>query len=179
MSASCSSRVRFEVRNTIGRRARRDRPQLGDRDREVGQELEQERLELVVGPVDLVDQQHDRLRPGPASSASSSGRRSRNRRENSSPSSTPASAARSASSCRGVVPVVDRVMQVDSLVALQADQARAGGGRQRPRDLRLADAGLALEQQRLLERDREVDGQRERAAGEIALGGERRARLLH
>ena len=69
-------------------------------------------------------------------------------------------------------------MQVDPLVALEADQARAGGGRQRPRDLRLAHAGLALEQQRLLERHREMDGQRERTTGEIALGGERLARLL-
>ena len=38
----------------------RDRAELGDRDREVGEELEQERLELVVGAVDLVDQQHRR-----------------------------------------------------------------------------------------------------------------------
>ena len=77
-----------------------------------------------------------------------------------------------------VVPVVHRVVQVDPLVALQADQARAGGGRQRSRHLGLADAGLALEQQRLLERDREMDRQRERPVGEIALGGERGARLL-
>ena len=35
-------------------------PELRDRDREVGQELEQEGLELVVGAVDLVDQQHRR-----------------------------------------------------------------------------------------------------------------------
>ena len=37
-------------------------PELGDRDLEVRQHLEQERLELVVGAVDLVDQQHDRVR---------------------------------------------------------------------------------------------------------------------
>ena len=36
--------------------------ELGDRDRVVGEDLEQERLELVVGPVDLVDEQHRRLR---------------------------------------------------------------------------------------------------------------------
>jgi hypothetical protein len=34
-----------------------DRPDLGDRHLEVGEELEQERLELVVGAVDLVDEQ--------------------------------------------------------------------------------------------------------------------------
>jgi hypothetical protein len=42
-------------------RARRDRADLRDRDLEVGEHLEQERLELLVGAVDLVDQQHDRL----------------------------------------------------------------------------------------------------------------------
>ena len=37
-----------------------ERPELGDRHRVVGQDLEQERLEFVVGPVDLVDDQHRR-----------------------------------------------------------------------------------------------------------------------
>ena len=41
--------------------ARADRAELGDRDLEVGEHLEQERFELLVGPVDLVDQQHHRL----------------------------------------------------------------------------------------------------------------------
>jgi hypothetical protein len=35
-----------------------------DRDRRLGQQLEQERLELVVGPVDLVDEQDGGTRPG-------------------------------------------------------------------------------------------------------------------
>ena len=39
-----------------------ERAELGHRDRVVGQHLEQERLELVVGAVDLVDQE-DRRRP--------------------------------------------------------------------------------------------------------------------
>ena len=38
-----------------------DRPELGDRDLEVRQDLQQERLELLVGTVDLVDQEHDLL----------------------------------------------------------------------------------------------------------------------
>ena len=37
-----------------------DRAELGDRDREVAQHLQQEGLELVVGAVDLVDEQHAR-----------------------------------------------------------------------------------------------------------------------
>ena len=51
-------------------------------------------------------------------------------------------------------------------------------GRERPRDLGLAHAGLALEQQRLLEHHGQVDGQRERPVGQISLGGERGARRL-
>ena len=43
-------------------RAGLDPPELRDRDLEVRQQLEQHRLELLVGLVDLVDQQHDRDR---------------------------------------------------------------------------------------------------------------------
>ena len=60
MRASCTSRVRFDVMITIGGVGGAERAQLGHRDRVVGQHLEQERLELVVGPVDLVDEQHRR-----------------------------------------------------------------------------------------------------------------------
>jgi hypothetical protein len=53
------------------RALRADRAHLGDADLEIGEHLEQERLELVVGPVHLVDQQHgvvtgpDRLQQRP------------------------------------------------------------------------------------------------------------------
>ena len=168
--------MRFEVRTTIGRPRRGDRPELGDRDREVRQELEQERLELVVGAVDLVDQQHDRrssrlerLEQRPAQQEPP--------REQLALVDAALGRAQREQLAR-VVPVVDRVVEVDALVALQADQARAGRGRQRPRHLGLADAGLALEQQRLLEHDRQVDRQRERPVGQVVLGGERGARRL-
>jgi hypothetical protein len=54
-------------------------------------------------------------------------------------------------------------------VALQADQSRAGCGRERLGGLGLADARLALEQQRLLEYSGEVDRDRKRLVGEVAL----------
>ena len=56
---------------------RAQRAALGDRDREVGEEFEQERLELVIGAVDFVDQQHGRIRRGaaPRASAARSGSR--------------------------------------------------------------------------------------------------------
>jgi hypothetical protein len=58
-------------------------------------------------------------------------------------------------------------------VALQADEASARGRRPRTGQLGLADARLAFEQQRLLERDRQVQDRRYLAAGEISLAGER------
>ena len=63
-------------------------------------------------------------------------------------------------------------MEVDALVALEPDQARAGRAGQRLRHLGLADAGLALEQQRLLERPGQVDGGGEAPVREIALPGQ-------
>ena len=60
MSASWTSRVRLDVRMTRGGLFGLDRADLRDRDLEVGQDLEQVRLELLVRPVDLVDEQHRR-----------------------------------------------------------------------------------------------------------------------
>jgi len=56
-----TSRVRFPVRITSGDGSP-DRPELGDADRVVGEDLEQERLEFLVRSVDLVDEQHRRHR---------------------------------------------------------------------------------------------------------------------
>jgi hypothetical protein len=68
-----------------------------------------------------------------------------------------------------VVPVVEGVVDVDALVALQADEARPGRTRQRLGDLGLADAGLALEQQRLAEVGGQEQRDAQRAVGEVAL----------
>ena len=63
-------------------------------------------------------------------------------------------------------------MQVDALVALEPDQARAHHPGERLGHLGLAHARLALEQQRLLQRGREVDGSGEAPVGEVALAGQ-------
>jgi hypothetical protein len=68
-----------------------------------------------------------------------------------------------------VVPVIESVVEVDALVALEPDQPRPGRTGQRLRHLGLAHAGLPLEQQRLLQCGREIDGGREAAVREIAL----------
>ena len=60
-------------------------------------------------------------------------------------------------------------MEIDPLVALQPNQPRARGGGERAGHLGLAHARLALHEQRLLERGRQVDGSREAPVGEIAL----------
>ena len=143
-----------------------DRPDLRDRDLEVREHLEQERLELLVGTVDLVDQQHDllrrldRLEQRPPDEELRPeqlllGHRAFLRRAD-------------VEQLPGVVPLVDGVRDVEALVALEPDQPRAEAARQRLRRLGLPHARLALEQQRLLEREREVERGREAAVREVA-----------
>ena len=67
---------------------------------------------------------------------------------------------------------------VDALVALEPDQAGAEHVGERLRDLGLADAGLALEQQRLAERERDVQHGREPAIGEVGALAEGGGELL-
>ena len=104
-------------------RARLDAAELGDRDLEVGEQLEQHRLELLVGLVDLVDQQHDRL-----------GRGDRGHQrpleqellaEDVVLDRVPAGALRlglDAQQLLAVVPLVERLGLVEPLVALQAHE---------------------------------------------------------
>ncbi len=54
---ACAVRGQHDARD----RGRLDRAELGNTDLEVGQKLEQERLEFLVGAIDLVDQKHRRL----------------------------------------------------------------------------------------------------------------------
>jgi hypothetical protein len=69
-------------------------------------------------------------------------------------------------------------VDVDPLVALEPDQPGARRRGQRLRRLGLADPGLALEQQRLAQVEREEDGDREPLVSEVCLFGERRADRL-
>ena len=111
--------------------ARADRADLRDRDLEVREHLEQERFELVVGAVDLVDQQHDRLR------------RSRSPRSSGPPDQElgaeelllghrPLLRGADVEELARVVPLVHRVCDVEALVALQADQPRERRARRAP-----------------------------------------------
>jgi hypothetical protein len=115
------------------RRVRRpDRAKLRNGHRCVGQQLEQEGFELLVGAVDLVDEQHDRKRAGvldrleqrplhevvaveqPAlGEVVAAGLGHPDRQE-----------------LAGVVPLVQRLGRVDALIALQPDQRGAEHRRQ-------------------------------------------------
>ena len=100
--------------------------ELGHRDRPVGEDLEQERLELVVGAVDLVDQQHRRHRAVVRE-------RAQQRALHEEPLRVElvlvdALVARldraQVQQLARVVPLVDRLRRVDALVALQPHAAR-------------------------------------------------------
>ena len=68
---------------------------------------------------------------------------------------------------RGVVPLVDGGGDVEALVALQADQLALKRFRQDLGDLGLADAGLAFEEERAAQPQRQEQNGRERPVGDI------------
>src|SRR5205085_3049452 len=66
-----------------------------------------------------------------------------------------------------VVPLVDGLRLVEALVALQADEARAGRGRGRLGELRLADACRPFDEHRLAEPVGKEDDARDVGVGQI------------
>ena len=144
--------------------------ELGDRHLVRRQHLEQERLELVVGPVHLVDQQHRRAvlerlqhRPGEQEArvvqallglldVGAAGGLERAQVQD---------LARE-------VPVVERLGRVDALVALEPHQRQVEALRDRLGERGLAGAGLTLEQQRPLHPQRQERHRRQRVVGEVA-----------
>ncbi len=159
------------------RALRAEHADFRDRDLEIGQHLEQVRLELVVGSVDLVDQQHrrwaldgfDRPQERPLDQEAltvqlgfefvggAGGRLARGL------------GGAQVQQLAGVVPVVHGLGHVDALVALQPDQLTAGRDRQRLGQLGLADAGFALEQQRSVQRHRQEHRRRDPLVGQVSV----------
>ena len=151
-----------------------DGADLGDGHLEVGEELEQERLQLLIGAVDLVDEEDgsafvsgvDRLQERPLEqellgeeivadrlAALAAGRLDGAQIEH----------------LARVVPLVDRRGRVETLVALEADERRLEHVGEDLGDLGLADAGLALQQERLAEFQRQKEGRGQSALGDVAL----------
>src|SRR4029434_967280 len=77
-----------------------------------------------------------------------------------------------------VVPLVHCVVDVQALVALQPNQVGLQCRGERFGYLRLADAGLTLEEERTLEAQREERRHRQRAIGDVRLRGERGLQLV-
>ena len=124
------------------------RAELGHAHLEVAQDLEQEGLELGVGLVDLVDQQHDRVLASVIARSSGRGRMKRSEKKTSSCAEMRSTASRSVPApaehladlvledlrveeLLGVLPLVERLGLVEALVALQADQVVAERTRRR------------------------------------------------
>ena len=153
-------------------RARLHEPELGDRDLEVRQDLEQHRLELLVGLVDLVDEQDDRLLGGDR--VHERAREQELLAEDVVVDLVPRDAGRvglpglDAQQLLAVVPLVQRLGLVEPLVALQAHEAAVEHLRQRLGELGLADARGALDEDRLAELRGEVGDERGRLAGQVA-----------
>ena len=140
----------------------------------VRQQLEQERLEVVVGAVDLVDQQHRGPRAGVLERAQQRPPDEVVRAEQLLLAQRRAARVGEpdAQQLTRVVPLVQRLRRVDPLVALQADQRRVEHGGQRPGRLGLADARLALEQQRLGQAQAEEHRRREALVDEVVHAGQ-------
>ncbi len=172
---------------TSGGTARAERAELGDRDRIVGQHLEQERLELVVGAIDLVDQQHWW---GPLTVVD----RPQQRTPHEEPLGVELVLERIGGGVRTdlarglgsaevqelarVVPLVDRLGDVEALIALESHELAAGPASKHLRDLGLAYARLTLEQQRPVQRLGEEDGGREAFVGQVLVRRERIANIV-
>ena len=133
-------------------RTRLDPSELRDRDLEVGEHLQQHRLELLVGLVDLVDQEHHRLLGGDR-------RHQRARKqellaEDVVLDSVPAGAGGlglDSQQLLAVVPLIQSLRLVQALVALQAHQLAVEVLGQRLGQLGLAHARWALHEDGLAE----------------------------
>ena len=179
MIASWISRVRFEVMTTIGGARRDDRPQLRNGDLKIGEDLEQIRLERLVGTVELVDQQHRRHAVLRRERLEDRALEQKARRED---------VVRQPFAVllpgrfrepdldhlARVVPFVDGRRDVEPFVALQPHQPLAEGRREHLGDLGLAHTRLALQEQRASHPECEEHARREPAVGEIVVPVEQR-----
>ena len=158
IEAAAAQRVRQFARGVGGQhdardRKRRDRAEFGDRDLEVRQKLEQERLEFLVGAVDFVDQQHRRcLSPdGAEQRPLEQIVLGKDLRFDLGGAGASALARLDRQQLALIVPFVERRARVEPLVALHADEFAAVQRGERLGDFGLADARFALDQKRALE----------------------------
>ncbi len=168
-----------ELAGRVGRQQREraphsgDRAHFGDRHLVVAEHFQQQTLDLDVGLVDLVDQQHGGF--GPTDRDQQRAGQQELLGEDVVAGLLPRLGAltrRDAQQLLRVVPLVERPRLVDALVALQPDQPGAGGLRDRLGELGLAHAGRTFDQQRLAEPIRQVDGGRDGGGRQVADAGQ-------
>ena len=141
-----------------------NRAQLGNGDLPLGQHLEQERFERLVRAIHFVDEQHgravlgDRLEQRPLEQELFA----EDLRFALFERGAPGLAQARAQHLARVVPLVQRRHRVEAFVALQPNQPRAQHLGEDLGALGLADAGRAFDQQRLLEREHDLQRGRER-----------------
>jgi hypothetical protein len=147
-----------------------DRPQLRDAHLEVREQLKQKGLELLVGAVDLVDEQDRRRR-----TADGGEERSFEQvffREDVLLDAVGGLAYPLArldgEELALIVPLVERRVLVEALVALKPDELAFVHASERLGDLGLAHAGLALEEKRPLEEIHQPQRHRKVAIGDVA-----------
>ncbi len=132
-----------------------DGAEFGDGHTRVGEELEQERLELVVGAIELVDQQHRR---DDVSVGQCVEERTPDQEAlavelvldalDSTGEGTRCLCGAEVQELARVVPLVERLGDVETLEALQTQELRSAPARQGLGHLGLAHAGLAFQEQR-------------------------------
>ena len=169
--------MRLDVSTTIGGHGGADGAELGNRHLKVGQQLQQKPLELVVRAIDFVDQED-----GPASA----GLLERLQQRTLDQERFAEELLRRAGAIERmagleqtdleelarIVPLVERLRDVDAFVTLQANQLGAERRRQRLGDLGLADAGFAFEEQRPAQLQCQVGRDRQAPIGDVELPGE-------
>ena len=153
------------------------RPELGNRDLELREQLEQVSFELLVSAIDLVDQQDrgtrprgvDRLQQRPLD------------QERFAVQLPPSAGAvqlpggfenAQLDELPGVVPLVDGVGDVESFVALQPDEIGLERCGDRSGQRGLPDAGLSFDKQRPTEPKRQEEGDGEAVVGDVVLRGQ-------
>ena len=175
--ASWISRVRFDVTTTIGGATARIVPELGNGHLEVRQHLEEIGLERLVGAIELVDQQHRRRAVVRRQRFEQRPAQQEARGEDVVGELATLHALRRLGKAdldhlARVVPLVDRRRDVETFVALQPQQLAAQPPSEHLRDLGLAHARLAFEEQGPTELQREKDRGGESAVGDVVLRGE-------
>ena len=148
-----------------------DGADLGDRDLEVREQLEQEGLELLVGAIDLVDEQHRRDEVLVVDGVEQRPPEKKLGAEDLALRQVAVGGLVQQADVQQlarVVPLVHSVREVDALVALEPNQPRPQHVRHDLGRLGLADARLALDEERLLQLQAEEDGRGQRAIADVA-----------